>query len=72
MTLDYSLAFLLPTVMAHEVHQNDCSYVRELSAPIFDSPCKNLACIVGGYKTDLVKLKNRQNSWSGRLPGAIR
>ena len=40
-----------------EAHQNSCSYVRELSGPTFDSPCKNLACIVRGYKEDLKKLK---------------
>ena len=34
---------LLPDVVAPDTHQNDCSYVRELSGPTFDYLCKNLA-----------------------------
>ena len=34
---------LLLDVVASEAHQDDCSYVRELSGPTFSSPYKNLA-----------------------------
>ena len=34
---------LLPDVVASEVHQNDCSYVCELSGPTLDSLRKNFA-----------------------------
>ena len=34
---------LMPDAVAPEVHQNDCSYVHELSGPTFDSLCNNLA-----------------------------
>ena len=34
---------LLLDVVAPDTHQNDCSYVRELSGPTFDYLCKNLA-----------------------------
>ena len=34
---------LMPDVMAPEVHQYDCSYVREFSGPTFVSLHKNLA-----------------------------
>ena len=34
---------LLPGVVAPDTHQNDCSYVRELSGPTFDYLYKNLA-----------------------------
>ena len=33
---------LLPDVVASEAHQNDCSYVCELSRPTLDSLRKNL------------------------------
>ena len=33
----------MPDVMASEAHQNDHSYVCELSGPTFDSLNKNLA-----------------------------
>ena len=32
---------LLPDVVAPDMHQNDCSYVCELSGPTFDYLCKN-------------------------------
>ena len=34
---------LMLDVMVPEAHQNDRSYVRELSGHTFDSLCKNLA-----------------------------
>ena len=33
----------LPDIIAPQVHQNDCSYVRELSRRTFNSLCNNLA-----------------------------
>ena len=42
---------LLLDVVAHEMHQNDHSYVRELSGPTFGSLCKNLAWWVVTWKT---------------------
>ena len=65
---------LLPDVVASEAHQNDCSYVCELSRPTLDSLRKNLH---GGrlHTEDLKKLQN----WGvgacvgmGALPGTIR
>ena len=34
---------LLPNVVAPETHQNDCSYVHQLSGPTFGSLHKNFA-----------------------------
>ena len=50
-----------------EARQNSCSYVCELSGPTFNSPCKNLACIVGGYKEDLKKISD--GGGVGACPG---
>ena len=41
---------LPPDFVAPEAHQNDCSYVCELSGPSFDSLLTNLT--VGGYMED--------------------
>ena len=54
---------LLPDVVVHEVHHNDCRYVRELSRSTFSSLRKNLAWWVVTRKT--TKLKG------GCLPGTI-
>ena len=48
---------LLPDVVAPEAHQNDHSYVCELSGPTFDSLCKNLAWWAVTYTEDLTELK---------------
>ena len=42
---------LMPDVMAPEAHQNDCSYICELSEPTFNSLCKNLAWWVVIWRT---------------------
>ena len=62
---------LMPDVAAPEAHQNDRSYLSELSEPTFDSICTNF--MVGGWlhvgpkkPTKLSKLG------SGCLPRTIR
>ena len=41
----------MPDFAAPEVHLKDDSYVRELSKPTFNSPCKNLAWWVVTWTT---------------------
>ena len=38
----------MPDVVAPEAHQNDRSYLSELSGPTFESICTNF--MVGGYQ----------------------
>ena len=42
---------LLPDVVTPEVHQNDHSYVHELSGPTFNSLCKNFGLHGGSQET---------------------
>ena len=45
-------------VVLHKVHQNDCSYLRELSGLTFSALHKNKFSTVGGYTEDLQKPQN--------------
>ena len=66
---------LLPDVVALEEHQNDRSYVRELTWPTFDSLCKNLArwVVTRGPKMPikLSKLEGDRLPSDGLLPGTM-
>ena len=68
---------LMPDVVA-PAHQNDRSYVRELSGPTFNSLCDNSAMVGGRLHegpqkaTKLSKLEGRRLPEDGRLPGTIR
>ena len=51
---------LVPNVVVPEAHQNDRSYVRELTA---NTNCElsshyTRICMIGGYTKDLEKLQN--------------
>ena len=52
---------LMPDVVVPESHQNDHSYVRELSGPTFDSLCSSLTWWGVIYTEDLKK-KTKKNS----------
>ena len=56
---------LMLDVVAPEAHQNDCSYVRELSRPTFDSLSKHLAW----WAVTRMSLKNCQNLEVGTYVG---
>ena len=49
---------LMPDVVVPEAHQNDHSYVRELSGPTFDSLCSSLTWWAVIYTEDLKKKNN--------------
>ena len=60
---------LLPDVVAPEAHQNDHSYVCELSGPTFDSLCKNLAWWAVTWRTSQnSKLEGGHLCRDGRSP----
>ena len=64
---------LMPDVVVPEVHQNDHSYVRELSGPTFDSLCSSLTWLSVIYTEDLKKNKQKNSKpEGGRLPRTIR
>ena len=60
---------LLPDVMVPETHQNDCSYVCELSGPSFNSLHKNLAWWVVKWRTSKKNTRKCQNWGMGTCPG---
>ena len=64
---------LMPDVVVPEAHQNDHSYVREISGPTFDSLCSSLTWWAVIYIEDLKKKqKNPSKPEGGRLPRTIR
>ena len=56
---------LMPDVVVPEVHQNDHSYVRELSGPTFDSLCSSLTWLSVIYTEDLKKNKTKKLKTQG-------
>ena len=60
---------LLSDVVAPDMHQNDCSYIRELSRPTFDYLCKNLAWYAVTRRTFEKTTPNCQNYEVGNCPG---
>ena len=58
---------LMPDVVAPEAHQNDRSYLSELSGPTFGSISTNF--MVGGYTEDPKNQQNCQNWAVGACVG---